>query len=431
MPLRLIVFLALAAGGLFFLAYLNPEPFPVALSPARTVSLSAATLVALGIVVGVVGVFLLYLYDTLAATLAGMKRSARDHRAAAVETLYREATDRLLLGETGGAATLLKRCLGHDPDHLPTLIAYGRLRREEGAVSEAVALHSRARGVDPESVAAALELSTDYVADRQFANAVAALDDVRERGRMSPALLGRMRDIYRAVGAVAEAAALQKQVVDRASWDQAPKERNLLNGLTYAVADVDACAGRIAEATAGYRATLRADPRFLPAYLKLARIQEADGRRADALKTLEKGFRQTFSPLLAKAMESLLFAAGDGGRAVAQLRWARNIAHDQPVLRLFLAHALVKTGDFSGAADELAAAGGSGVERFTYYYLLKATLAVGDSSGPTMAALEGGLNREAGRVFHYVCAVCDAVASEYDGLCPACGTWNGLTAVFF
>ncbi len=429
MPLRLLIFFVLLAGGVFSLAYLNNVPYPVALSPGWVINLSAASLFTVGLLVGVVSVFLLYLYDVFADGLKRLKDKVTLSRGAKVEELYREAGDRLLLEDDRDGLRLLERALGIDKNHVPSLIALGRARRLDGRVSEAIELHSRAKAADPASVAALLELAEDYVADRQFANAIASLADLAADRIGSGRPRARMRDIYLAVGNVDEAVKAQQGVVDAAPSDRKKTERETLTGLLYEQARRRAEEGGFAAAADGYRQVLRNDPSFLPATLRLAELTDRQGRTEEALKTLERGFRRSGSPLLAKAMEGLLRARGEDDRGTSQLMWAKNIAPDSGAIRLLLIASLLRNERLDEAEKELIGAA-SVADRSPLYHLLVAETArlSGDQTKIALP-LETALNREMALLFRFACESCGSVTEEYAGRCPACGTWNGLNPV--
>lgn len=426
MPVRLVVFLLAVLGGLLYITTQNPQPIPVTLYPGLELSLPLAVILLAAFFIGVVAVMFLYFFDTAAAAFDSLRRSARERRSERVKRLYEAGAERLLVESGREAEKFFKRALAHEPDHVPSLIALGKMRRKEGSVTEAIKLHSKARGLDGKNLFALFELAEDYAAAEQFANAVSILREARLlAGRSLPPLV-RIRDIYLKVRNWPGALATQKEIVSLAPWDRAEDERKMLAALTYESALDSLSAGKRDEAIDQFRAALRGDDQFVPAYLKLAETYNRTGSRRDAVKTLEKGFKVTHSIVILMALESLFFSWGEEDKAIAELKWAKNIMPDEDLIRLFLAEAYLRRGDYTEARREINSIGDR-LDDVTLFHLVEGKARRGENNiDLALQSMEAAYGREVGTFFHFTCSICGHISSEYSGRCRSCGAWNTL-----
>lgn len=426
MPIRLIVLLAGVLAGVLYLAFLNPDSVPVKLYPGFTVNLTPPVIAIASFIIGVVSVFLLYFYDTIGDVLARMRVNGKIKRIEKVNALNVAAREKLLLGVQKEASKLFSKALSINPDHLPSLLSLGTIAREKGAVSEAITTHSKARGIDPKSVEALLELGADYVAAEQYANAVSALTEARKIAHRSYPLLVRIRDIFVAVENWPEALAVQRQIINMADRDMGILERKMLASLLFETALEHHDRGEYSKAMDRYRETLRSDNKFIPAYLKLAEAQQLSGWEKDAIKTLEKGFKKTRSLIILKFLEALFISKGQADRVAAELRWARDVAPDEPIIRLFLASASFLAGDYQAARNEIAHING-GLKNSTLFHLLKGNTQRSENNiDQALKSLEEAYKSEMSSLFRFFCTTCHKRSREYASRCDECGSWNSF-----
>ena len=427
MPARLIAFLLIVLAGLLYITTLNTSPLSVTLYPGLTMSLPLAVILMAAFFIGVVAVMLLYFYDAVANLFSNLKKSSEAKRAERVLRLYESAAERLMMENRREAEKLLKKALAHQPNHAPSLIALGKMRREEGAVSEAIKLHAKARGLEPENIAALFELAEDYIASEQFANAVSILQEALAlAGRSLPPLL-KIRDVYLRARNWAGALETQRKIVSLAPWDRAEDERRMLAALTYESAMDGMAAGKLDEAKDGLKAVLRGDDQFVPAYLKLAEIYARNDSRRDAVKILEKGFRVSRSIVILMALESLLLSWNEVEKAVGELRWAKNILPDDDVVRLFLAEAYLRHGDYPAARWEIEGINGR-LSGMALFHLVEGKASRGENNiDMALDSMDKAFELAAAGFMRFTCSNCGVITSDYAGRCRSCGAWNCMT----
>ncbi|VAX15600.1 hypothetical protein MNBD_NITROSPINAE04-925 [hydrothermal vent metagenome] len=429
MPIQLILFLLAILGGFLYLTLLNITPVPINIYPDITINLPVSLPLFAAFSGGVVTVMLLYFYDTFIETVNKARKSALDKRARRVVELYDTGAEQLRLNNSGQAEKYFKKALAHDQSHLPSIIGLGVIRRMDGVVSEAIKLHSKARGIDKNSVTALMELGEDYIAAEQFTNAVSVFQEaIGLVGRSLPPHI-RVRDILLKTRNFNEAIIAQKRIVSIAPRGQAQKERAMLTALIYEEALDKLAEGRFYDAKDGFKSVLRNDGQFIPAYLKLAEVYERIGSTKNSIKTLEKGFKATRSILILKALEMFLSARGEMDKVVDNYKWAKSLESNNEVIRLLLADAYVNVSNFASARAEIDSLNGSLVHT-TLYHLIEGKIQHGENNiDQALDSYAKAREKEAASCLSFTCMACGGGSHEFSGRCKACGQWNTLQAV--
>lgn len=353
MPLRLLFLLTAALAFFLGLMYLNTTPIQITLYPGFTQTASVSVFALGAYSLGVVSVFLLYFYDTLVQTLESMKENAHERKMARARALCEAGRDKIIIQNWREAEQLLNKALALYPDNVPAMIALGDLKREDGEVAEAIRLHSRALAVDPGSSAAGLSLAEDFIRQDSLGPALNILRDVRQvAGRSLPPLI-RMRDIYAGTGSYAEALEVQKEIVALVSGERGVKERGLTAYFYTRIGEGHFARNQFGDAVDSYRAAIRVDETFEPAYLKLVHTLTRIGRDNEAVAALKKGFASTRSPVILKSLVSALLQSGDVKAAQKEIAQAMSSNPDEPSLNLLLAGVHIRSGDYPAARREL------------------------------------------------------------------------------
>jgi len=408
--------LTIAAG---YLAFLNPGPVVVHLSPTRTVSpsLAAALLVSFG-----AGALLIGIVSALGAGARGWRswraarRARREDRWAASTT---RARDLLWAGHPALARTELSRTHRGAPldGHRVALLAEAHL--QEGDPASARTLLERAiatLGPVPrllDLLADAAEATGDRPA------AVEALERARPVEPESPRLARHLRDLYTASGRWADATAVQRDLLLRLHEPAAlAVEREVLRGLRYQAALADTDPRRAARVLV---ALAREAPEFTPAWVSAGDLLAAAGRRFAARRTWERGARMRPAGVLLERLERL-----DADRPERVTRLYRRLRRRHPdigTLPLLHVRHLLAHGALDEAEAELSA--------------LPAALA----AHPLALALRGEAHRLRGNHtlaadtfaralspelggprFH--CAACHWSSATWSASCPACHRWG-------
>ena len=429
--IRFAILWAAVAAGMLYLAYLNPDSVHFTLSTGKSMDLPLMIPVMAAFFLGALCVPILYSVESVTGFFSSMKRKAMERRGRRAGQLYELGSERMMTGSRRDAAKYLSKALALNPDHFPSLLALGAMRRRDGDLTEAIKLHSRARGLNERSAAALLELAEDYYKAEQFVNAVSTLMEAQKIAGESLPAMERIRDVYVRAGNLKEAIATQRKVVENLPVAREPEGRGALAALMYQEAADFLSGSRLAESRDGLKAAIRADSRFVPAYLKLAEVYERMGEAREARKTLEWGYKSTLSLIPLKALELYLRAKGEREKVVEIYLWARGFAPDDMAVRLLLAAAYIDKGDAEAAQRELSGVGGPMAD-VTLRALIEGKIHRAQKSDLlAVEALNKAYDREMEEFFHFTCSACGAVAPEYSGRCPRCGKWDGLRPVLY
>lgn len=429
MQIRLLIYLAAVLVGFLYISFINAEPIAFTLGP-KLVFETPVSLPMLGsFIAGVLSVMIVYFYDAIVHAFQWIKDRTFARRAARVRRMYEKGMEKIVLENIPEAEKLFGKALSHNPNHVPSLIALGRIYRDTGRHKEAIETHSRAAGLDEKNIAGLLELADDYTADGQYNNALTIMLKVKELARRSLPPLTRMRDICLKAGNFGEAQELQKQIVAGSTGDRAAKEKEVLVSIMYEKAMNDILASRPDSAVETLRAVIRNDDKTVPAHLKLAEVLYTQGQIKESYRALEKGFHATHSIAIARAISQLAAAVGDMDRAVAEVARAKFAAPDQDAIGLFLAEAHIRVGRYDSARREMDALNGRLSDK-TIYHLLEAKIQRGENNVElAMKSLDNAYAQESAVVFKLRCPACGHLAVEHSGKCPSCGAWNILTPV--
>jgi len=382
-------------------------------------------------ITGALTLMLLYFYDAVTDTIIGARRRSEQKREKRVAALYETGVERLLIGNRREAEKFFRKALAHDHEHIPSLVSLGKMLREDGEITEAIKLHSRARGLGQTNIAALLELADDYVASEQFANAVSMLQQVRQIAGKSLPPLTKIRDIYVRVKNLPEAISIQKKIVSIATLKQVEEERRMLVALTYEQSLEFLAEGKFYDARDGFKSVIRSDYLFIPAYLKLAEVYERIGSPKDATKTLEKGFKATHSIVVLKALEMFLLARKETALVVENYKWAKGLLPNEDMIRLFLAEAYMRNSDIVSARQEIESLNGK-LGGMTLYHLVKGKIRhVEQNVDLALESLGEAYQSEVSGFFHFTCSSCNHMSQEYSGRCRNCGQWNTFQPVLY
>ncbi len=431
MQVRLVIFLVLVALGFLYVTYLNPEFVPVTLLPDMTVNLPVSVALAFSFIAGVLTVMLLYFQDTITDTFMGFKRSSQEKRTRRVAQLHESGMEKLLIEKRKDAMKLFEKALAHDRSYVPSLLALGKMRREDGEVNKAIKIHSKAKGLAADNISAHLELAEDYIDAEQFTNAVSILEEAQKLAGKSLPPLKRVRDIFLRVGNIQEAISTQQKIVSFAPRDQIEDERKMLIALLYEGALEKLAEQKYTEARSGLSKVISNDSKFVPAYLKLAETHERMGGQKEAVKTLERGFKVTNSLIILKALDMFLLAKGEIGKVVENYKWAKSILPNQKVIRLFLAEAHLRNAEYEEARREIDSLNGA-LSDLTLYHLIEGEIRRHENNkDQALESMGEAYQREVATFFHFSCSKCGHMSLEYSGRCRSCEAWNSLQPLLY
>jgi tetratricopeptide (TPR) repeat protein len=255
--------------------------------------------------------------------------------------LLKQAGGQSLEGRVDEAIATVQKALAQDPEIVEahTLLGnfHGKAKRHEAAV----AAYRRALELDPEHQGALFSLALAYKNMGRLADAEAGFERARQLDPRNGKVLWQIADTWMQQGALDRAEAVLKEAIER-KVDVPRFELKL--------AECYIEMKRFPEAESLLRDALRQKADLKTAHYNLALVHEERGELPKAMAEYEaelqqspKGYRASFN------LGRLLLRAGRTREAVERFRNAVTVSPDFAIGHLYLAKALLDTGDLTGA----------------------------------------------------------------------------------
>jgi thioredoxin-like negative regulator of GroEL len=416
--LALVAALLLIGAG--YLAFLNPEPVVVHLTPARRVTPSLAVALLVAFMAGAV----------LVGLGAAMRASARSWRSWRAARRSRRAIRH-------AASTARARDLVWAGDYAQARAELLQGERKAPADTARIALLAETylHGDDPHAARTLLEQGLTQVGLEPrlldlLGEAAERTGDVRgatealERARLAQPdnlrLARRLRDVYAKADRWAEAATLQAEMLLRIHEPRRlVAEEQLLRGLRYQAALAGSDVRHQARVLVGLA---REDPGFVPAWVSAGDLLVRAGRPVAARRVWERGARRRPVTVLLERIAQL-----NENRPERTTRLYRRLRRRHPeahALPLLLARHLIAHGTLDEAEHELsalpAALAGHPLTHALWGELhrRRGNLTLATESFQRALAPDGGL------LTPFRCANCRSAAPAWQAYCATCRRWG-------
>jgi arylsulfatase A-like enzyme/Tfp pilus assembly protein PilF len=255
--------------------------------------------------------------------------------------LLKRASTASAEGDYEKAIAMGREALAQDPEILEGHMLLGNFLTKSGRREEAVAAYRRALALDPDHQQTIFQLASAYKEMGRLADARLGFERARQLDPRSGRVLLQLADLSMREGKL-EAAETELRQALQGKVDR-PRFLLTLGECYIEMKRWDEAEKALAEAIAG-------NPRLETAHFNLGLVREEQGQLDAAvaayrqeLAVNRKGYRAAFN--LAK----LLQRAGQRAEAAALFATVVSLAPDFAVGRLYLAKALLDTGDLAGA----------------------------------------------------------------------------------
>ncbi|MEW6542652.1 MAG: tetratricopeptide repeat protein [Nitrospirota bacterium] len=429
--LLLTVFLIISASLIYgYFQELNPGTVTIKLSPTDALELSPVSLVLLSMAVGALFVMLLVGVRETKTMILNWRNSRLRRREERVETLHREAMHAFLSKRTSEAIGLFEKALALDPNHTDSLLWLGNIYHAERNYVEAIRLHRKARSIEERSVEVLLALARDLEGAKRFEEALQTLEEVLRVDPGHLTALMRKRDLYIRLELWSDALGIQQRLLKANLSEQDHRtEASLLAGITYEVGRQQLERGHSDKARHFFRAAIKRDKRFLPAYIGLGEILIREGKTKNAAEILEKVYAKTGNVILLHRLEELYLDMGEPGEIIRVYQEAVQRDPQNPVLKFYLGKLYYRLEMVDEAFDLLSMLEGPQDQMSDYHKIMANLYLRKQQMEYAVDELKKALGFKKRVVVPYLCTHCQRESAEWSGRCRRCGQWNTYVAL--
>jgi lipopolysaccharide biosynthesis regulator YciM len=428
--LLLTVFFIIVASVLYdHFRELNPGSVTLRFSSTGGRELSVASLVLLSMALGAALVTAIVGIRETVHAIVNWRSGRLRRREEKVAALHREGTLAFLSKRTAEAIGLFQKALAQDPNHVDSLLWLGNIYRIEKNFAEAIRLHRKARSIEEGNIEVLLALAKDLEGAKRFEEALQVLRDILKLDSANLTALMGKRDLYIRLEAWSEALEVQHRLM-KAHLSEADqqKEIGVLVGLTYEVGRQLLERGRVDKARHYFRAAIKRDKRFLPAYIGLAEILIQEGKTRSAAAILEKVYAKTGNIVLLHRLEELYLDMGEPGEIIRIFQQASQRDPNNPVLKFYLGKLYYRLEMVDEAYDLLSNLEGPPDQMADYHKIMANLYLRKQHMDLAVEELKKALGFKKRVVVPYRCTGCQHESAEWAGRCSRCGAWNTLVA---
>ena len=417
--------LVVVAAG--YVAFLNPDPIELHLTPERSATwpLAVALVAAFAAGCALVGSF--------AGVSAGARgwqrwrtgrRARRDARRAAAMARaqhlvwagdYRTARRELLRVERGAVPSDATRLALLAETHLNDGDPAGARKLLEEGLPQA--------GAEPRLFALLAE-AAERTGDLD--TAADALERARTVHPESPRLAHRLRDVHAAAGRWSEALAVQGEILLRVrDTTTLVREEQVLHGLRYQAALAEPEPRRAARLCL---AIAREDSGFGPAWVSAGDFFERAGRRFTARRVWERSARRRPAVVLLERLERLNASEGKPERTTRLYRRLVRRHPESAAVALLFARHLIAQGKLDEAEAALNALPAPAAGHRLVHVLWAEVHRQRGNSSLAVESYARAFGADLGLGAPFRCAACRHAYETWSGYCEECRRWGTLEA---
>lgn len=341
-----------------------------------------------------------------------------------LQSLYSTAVNAILADDEPGAVAALNEILRVEPQHADALLRLGDLSAAKGRFEEAEAHYKKAHSAGPRSLEPLFSLEGVMEKTEKWKEALGYAENILDVDPDNLTALYRKRTLLERQGRWDDVLDTQKAIIRHVHDEKARRseQANQL-GYSYELARDSLERGELEKANKGFRAILRDDKDFVPAYLGVVEALLAEGESEAAVSFLEKGYESTSSMILLARLEDLLISLGEPSRLIRTYRKAVSARPQDEMLKFFLGKLFFRLEMIEDSLETLSALESSDTNPDVHKLLGELYLRREQCD---KAVEQFKKTIELRRTFRvpYCCDVCGHEEAEWSGRCPECKNWN-------
>lgn len=419
--LFIILMLAITA----ILTYFNIETVSVTLWKGYVYELPKIGLILIPFGFGAFLVFFTYLVRDARRAIEGWKDARLKKKEARIQDLYSKGANAALAGQFNDAGDFFTKLLQEEPGHSYALMRMGEISLQAGNVEAAVAYYKKARDADPRNLEILFGLASGFREAGRHEEAMGVYDNILSIDEDNLAALVGKREIHESLDRWEEVNEIQRRILKLQSNSREKEiEQAKFLGFRYELGRFNLEGGQLDKAVKHFKAIIKLDKDFVPAYLGEAEALLRQDQTDKAVEVLEKGYAETGDLTILIRLEDLFLNLGDPNRIIGLYQKAVAADPSNLSLQFFLGKLYYRLEMLDDAFDVLSRMDTLGDH---HPHLHKVLGNIYQRRGNQQQAAEEykkAMRWNKRLMVPYTCNVCNARSNDWSGRCGKCRNWD-------
>ncbi|MEO5355875.1 MAG: hypothetical protein H7844_01080 [Nitrospirae bacterium YQR-1] len=419
-----LLFLAMLCG-VFYLAIYNSDSVRLHLTKDVAYDLPLIALMAISTVAGAVLMFVIFFIRDTKNYIQSRLTLKKRKREEMSQVLYSKALNYASANLTEEAVSELQNALKENPEHIPSIIKLADTYVEKNEPMKALELYHKALSMDSGNIEILLKSLEVRIAQGALHEAVEIADKILSTEPNNAPALYKKREIFERQSRWDDLMHLQKTIIKNLPENDPQKETQgkILHGYEYEYGRQSLENSEVEKARKVFKEVIKHEKSFIPAHLGLAEVFLLEGNTEEAINYLEKVYKETNSLIILARLEDLLINESEPSRLI---RIYKNALSDDPgadAIKLFLGKLYYRLEMLDDSLDTFNSF--DGTSTYSEVHKIKGSLFLrrGECEKASAEFLKIiGLKRALRIPYH--CLNCNHEATDWEGRCPSCKTWN-------
>jgi lipopolysaccharide biosynthesis regulator YciM len=354
------------------------------------------------------------------ATYQIQKKQKKEEK---IQSLYSKAVNAILANDAEEARDTLEEILKEE-EHTDALLRLGDLSVKEKKFEDAFGYYKRALASNPQNLEALFSIEAVMEEMGRWQEALEYIENILDIDADNLSALYKKRSLLERDGKWDDLIDVQRTILKNVHTDEErQREQSNLLGYRYEYARDSLEKGELEKANKGFRAILREDKNFIPAYLGVAEVMLREEEAEDAVNFLEKGYEQTSSLIILARLEDMLINLGEPSRLISIYRKSISDNPQNNILKFFLGKLYYRLEMIDDALETLSSL--DMTESYPELYKLMGELYLRrNQCEKAVEEFKKALDMKKTFRLPYCCQSCGRSSEQWSGRCPACSSWN-------
>lgn len=423
---KLVVFIFLvflAVLGLF--AVENKDIVSIKIPFGALYEVPKIAMILLSATVGALTILLVFFIRDTKRAIENLQYQKKQKVEARIQEFYSKALNAILGDKEEDAKEALKEILKEDPDHTDALLRLGDIYFNNQDYKTAYEYYKKVIDISPKNLQALLSIEGVNEKMNRYDDALKYIDEILDIDSENLTALYRKQAILEKKEKWDDLMSLQRAIIKLAhNEEEKKKEEHRLSGYRYEYARASLENGEVEKAEKVFRAMLKVDDKFIPAYLGLAEAMLTRGEQEEAINLLEKAYDQIRSPIILARLEDLLISLGEPGRLIRFYKNAMSKNLQDYGIRFLLGKLYYRLEMVDDAMDIL-----NSIDTNAFsvpeLFSLRGELYIKRNQIPkALDELKKACGIRRPFRIQYCCSNCGFRSEDWSGRCPQCMEWN-------